>query len=79
MNSIITNFLNWLFFIRGLWRIKHGYCPMCNSDAPKIDDCNICYGVTIPFPPPKGTKILWRQKFDEFMKEMKLRQSLKSI
>lgn len=44
---------------------------MCNSDAPKVYDCDICYGVRIPFPPPKGTKILWRQKFDEFMKKLK--------
>ncbi len=26
----------------GRWRILWGNCPACNSDAPKIYDCNIC-------------------------------------
>jgi hypothetical protein len=28
--------------IIGKWRLLLGNCPNCNSDAPKMYDCNIC-------------------------------------
>jgi hypothetical protein len=34
--------LDWLVYRRGLWRVYWGHCPVCNSDAPKIDSCSFC-------------------------------------
>lgn len=28
----------------GWWRLRRGYCPACNSDAPEIDRCSLCCG-----------------------------------
>jgi len=28
--------------IRGRYRMFHGWCPACNSDAPALDHCPVC-------------------------------------
>jgi hypothetical protein len=28
--------------LAGRYRILMGYCPSCNSDAPRIDNCAVC-------------------------------------
>lgn len=28
--------------LRGHWRLMFGFCPSCNSDAPKVDTCWVC-------------------------------------
>ncbi len=30
----------------GWYRLLWGYCPACNSDAPAIDSCYVCRGIT---------------------------------
>lgn len=30
--------------LRGRFRLLFGFCPNCNSDAPKIYDCKVCEG-----------------------------------
>jgi len=34
--------IDWLVYKRGCWRIRHGCCPVCNSDAPALDTCEFC-------------------------------------
>lgn len=40
-----------------------GFCPMCGSDAPELDDCPTCNGYSSSsgnkFPPTNKTKLLW--------------------
>ncbi len=33
-----------LLKLRGYVRILFGFCPVCNSDAPALDDCTFCKG-----------------------------------
>lgn len=36
--------IDWLVYQRGMWRIRFGFCPICNSDAPELDTCKFCDG-----------------------------------
>lgn len=36
--DIPTRWRRWV----GWWRVRWGYCPACNFDAPEIDTCKIC-------------------------------------
>jgi len=29
----------------GRYRMWNGWCPECNSDAPYVDICKVCYGL----------------------------------
>ncbi len=66
-------FMNIFLRIKGWSRIKHGYCPLCNSDAPAVDDCPICFSVRDPYPPPSGTITLWLHRWSVFIKTLELR------
>lgn len=79
LNNIVTfqqhignhmRLMNMFLRIRGWLRMKFGFCPLCNSDDPAVDDCPICFSVTIPYPPTSGTKSLWYQRWREFMKTL---------
>lgn len=50
---------------QGANRIRRGYCPLCNSDAPETDSCIFCgnYRHNGPYPPDKETKDLWRKEW----------------
>ena len=56
----------------GSWRIKLGFCPLCNSDAPEVYDCPLCDGYQQAsgdkFPPAKYTKSLWRKEWGKLCK-----------
>jgi hypothetical protein len=54
-------------FLRSRWRMRFGFCPACNSDAPAIDTCPICHSYRIPdpFPPSNRTLRDWRNDYDE--------------
>lgn len=44
------------------WRLRGGYCPQCNSDAPAIDTCMVCKNgtLTTEFPPgPLERVLMW--------------------
>ena len=30
----------------GWWRLLWGFCPGCNSDAPAVDSCKVCQGIS---------------------------------
>lgn len=32
----------WLRKQVGAWRMWWGWCPACNSDAPEVDECEVC-------------------------------------
>lgn len=49
------------------WRLFFGFCPKCNSDAPKIDNCNVCFGARECLPS--------KQRKDELLKRF-LRDSV---
>lgn len=38
----------WLLLVRGWIRLRFGFCPACNSDAPGIYDCQVCGGWRTP-------------------------------
>jgi hypothetical protein len=52
----------------GYWRLSWGLCPACNSDAPEIDKCEICfsYGAkhSETHPPSERVKRQWRNRWD---------------
>ena len=35
--------------LRGRSRLFWKFCPECNSDAPKVDTCDVCYGNRLAF------------------------------
>lgn len=37
-------FRYWQQLNQGLQRLRRGYCPLCNSDAPELDTCPVCDG-----------------------------------
>lgn len=64
------NRMLWLLsFIRGKIRIKLGFCPMCNSDAPELYDCPTCNYYSSAsgdeFPPPKEIRKKWWKSYKD--------------
>jgi len=53
----------------GILRLLVGSCPMCNSDAPEVDNCPTCNGYGSSsgdqFPPAKQVKLLWWGTYKE--------------
>ena len=45
--------------ILGKWRLLFGFCPECNSDAPKLYDCPVCQ-----YNKYKNRDILWKRFTD---------------
>lgn len=35
--------LDWIMYWQGRLRLRHGWCPSCNSSPPSLDCC-ICFG-----------------------------------
>ena len=62
--------LKWaLSILVGKFRLLHGFCPMCNSDAPELYDCPVCNYYSQAsghkFPPEKETKEKWWKTYKE--------------
>jgi len=60
--------LKWAMSILvGKIRLLHGFCPMCNSDAPELYDCPVCNYYSSAggdkWPPSKSTKSNWWNKY----------------
>lgn len=51
------------------FRAFRGYCPACNSDAPAIDNCQVCYGWRASFPPANWLPPVWLMRFFEAHKQ----------
>jgi hypothetical protein len=60
--------MNWFTKLNGRIRLFFGFCPACNSDAPKLYDCKVCgwYRTSDKGMPTKATKKEW---WDRFKKE----------
>jgi hypothetical protein len=55
--------------IIGRLRLFWGFCPECNSDAPKLYDCRVCKYYGGSYPPDQFTKNDWWYRFkDQFIK-----------
>jgi len=54
----------------GRYRLLFGFCPKCNSDAPAIDSCKVCWGYRWggfgPFP-NKALRQAWWANFKSFL------------
>jgi len=63
--SIINKLKIWNGFMKQIW----GFCPKCNSDAPKIYDCSICSDLPKLHPPNYFVKQERWKKFKEFIND----------
>ena len=53
-------FGNALFLLRSWWRIRWGLCPLCNMDAPEVDECLMCADFSREdWPPSKEQRQKW--------------------
>jgi hypothetical protein len=58
---------NWII---GKWRLVWKLCPNCNSDAPKLYDCEVCNYDTQSFHRwNKTIKNLWWNKYVKLKKK----------
>jgi hypothetical protein len=69
-----------LSMLKPRFRVALGYCPLCNSDAPELDDCPLCDGYHTArgdtFPPPKELKRKW---LDEMLDVKRTKRSIKKL
>jgi hypothetical protein len=50
------------------FRLRHGYCPQCNSSGPGMDSCPVCDGwwsgsAGNTYPPAPEVITRWRKRF----------------
>jgi hypothetical protein len=66
--------------IKGRIRLLFGFCPKCNSDAPKMYNCNVCnwYQTGLSGMPSKQTKIEWLQRFNKYIEQKRFYEFLRS-
>ena len=56
LTSIIKRIVSWVRI--WIW----GFCPACNSDAPKIDHCKVCcWDTKTPFTERKKKSYYWNK------------------
>lgn len=60
--GIITITMKLILIVRGAIRLLFGFCPKCNSDAPEIYNCGICYWWS-DFPPSYDLRKKWWNEF----------------
>jgi len=54
--------IHWRFLV-GWKRIRHGYCPACNSSAPALYGCTVCRYYSNGYPPTRMRKAIWWARF----------------
>lgn len=62
MGKVNLNDYNWNRLL-AWWRVKWGFCPACNSDAPLIDNCPVCLNYRGKYPPIKKVTDFWMSNF----------------
>jgi hypothetical protein len=72
------------FWLRlyGRWRLLFGFCPACNSDAPKLYECRVCgwYRSAESGYPTKAKKKDWWHRFvNPPAKATRLQQSRQAL
>jgi len=65
--SLIDRFAVGISMAKARYRAAFGFCPMCNSDAPELDDCPLCDGyhsvLGDVFPPPQKLRSKWLKEY----------------
>lgn len=78
MESPKERIVMWLKMLLPRFRVSLGFCPMCNSDAPELDNCPLCEGYHSAkgndFPPPPVIKKQW---LDEMRSVVRIQTDLK--
>jgi len=49
--------------LNGRLRLLFNACPLCNSDAPEVDDCVVCNRGKETYPPTEIIKAGWWCRF----------------
>ena len=64
-DDIERNAMNVFRKARGRIRLLFGFCPKCNSDAPRIDHCWVCCGWRWAYDgkPTRNVKEMWWKRF----------------
>lgn len=61
--SLIDRVVIGISMAKARYRAVFGFCPMCNSSAPKLDDCPLCNSYHSArgdaFPPSKKLRSEW--------------------
>jgi hypothetical protein len=65
--SLIDRFVIGISMAKARYSAGLGFCPMCNSDAPALDDCPLCDSYHSArggiFPPPKNLRSEWLKEY----------------
>jgi hypothetical protein len=61
--------VRWLQKLIAAKRLWLGFCPHCNSDAPELYTCPVCYYYQGAYPPSEETKQLWITKHKAICKK----------
>lgn len=65
--TLIDRLVIGLSMAKARYRAALGFCPICNSDAPALDDCPLCNSYHSArgdvFPPPKKLRAEWLEKY----------------
>ncbi len=65
--------MKFLKLLRARMRLFFGTCPACNSDAPELDHCKVCQGVTwndrSGRPPSRIVKSVWLRNYRRALEE----------
>lgn len=67
---------NWLQERRMWSRLRRGYCPWCNLDAPAIDTCPVCLTFRGSFPPMLHVRAAWLERYEY---EMAIRDAVRAL
>lgn len=81
MENLKDRFVIWFKMLLPRFRVSLGFCPMCNSDAPELDNCPLCEGYHSAngdtFPPPASTKKQWLDEIHSInCIQLKLKKSI---
>lgn len=50
---------------RGVLRLRHGYCPLCNSSPPR-KSCPVCLGdCKYGYEADSSKRLVWRERFSQ--------------
>lgn len=56
-----------LIWWRGILRLRHGYCPLCNSSPPDVS-CQVCLGSRVyGYEATSGRRLIWRKRFQTIL------------
>lgn len=66
-----NKFFRFIFLLTGRIRLFWGLCPLCNSDAPLVYSCKVCFGFHFRSryaSPNKILKLKWLNSFKSILR-----------